>query len=119
MIYNCANWADLPWTEVRPGVRRKAFTGEGATFAMNELQPHHEPRPHKHPFEQIAYIAAGVCDYHIEDQVFRLTPGGMLVIPPNLMHGTYHSGLPDNRNRRPHCHIAEGIHPQRADCERK
>ena len=46
----------------------------------------HEPRPHKHPFEQIAYIAAGVCDYHIEDQVFRLTPGGMLVIPPNLMH---------------------------------
>ena len=22
MIYNCANWADLPWTEVRPGVRR-------------------------------------------------------------------------------------------------
>lgn len=24
--------------------------------------------------------------------------------------GTYHSGLPDNRNRRPHCHIAEG-HP--------
>lgn len=41
MIYNCANWADLPWTEVRPGVRRKAFTGEGATFAMNELQPHH------------------------------------------------------------------------------
>ena len=54
MIYNCANWADLPWTEVRPGVRRKAFTGEGATFAMNELQPHHEPRPHKHPYEQIA-----------------------------------------------------------------
>lgn len=46
MIYNCANWADLPWTEVRPGVRRKAFTGEGATFAMNELQPHHEPRRH-------------------------------------------------------------------------
>ena len=39
MIYNCANWADLPWTEVRPGVRRKAFTGEGATFAMNELSP--------------------------------------------------------------------------------
>ena len=70
MIYNCANWADLPWTDVRPGVRRKAFTGEGTTFAMNELQPHHEPRPHKHPYEQIAYIA----------------PGGMLVIPPNLMH---------------------------------
>lgn len=21
MIYNCANWADLPWTEVRPGVQ--------------------------------------------------------------------------------------------------
>ena len=52
MIYNCANWADLPWTEVRPGVRRKAFTGEGATFAMNELQPHHEPRPTSIPMSR-------------------------------------------------------------------
>ena len=66
MKFNCANWDELPWTEVRPGVRRKAFTGEGATFAMNELQPHHEPKPHQHPYEQIAYIASGVCDYHIE-----------------------------------------------------
>lgn len=82
MLYNHANWDTLPWTEVRPGVRRKAFTGEGATIALNELLPHHEPRPHKHPHEQIAYITQGQCDYHIEDQVFRLVPGSMLVIPP-------------------------------------
>ena len=67
-------------------MRRKAFTGEGATIALNELLPHHEPRPHKHPHEQIAYITEGQCDYHIEDQVFRLVPGSMLVIPPNAMH---------------------------------
>ena len=67
MLYNHANWDTLPWTEVRPGVRRKAFTGEGATIALNELLPHHEPRPHKHPHEQIAYITGGQCDYHIED----------------------------------------------------
>ena len=86
MLYNHANWDTLPWTEVRPGVRRKAFTGEGATIALNELLPHHEPRPHKHPHEQIADLTEGQCDSHIEDQVFGLVPGSMLVIPPNAMH---------------------------------
>lgn len=85
-MYQSANWDDISWVNVRPGVRRKAFSGEGATFAMNELQPHHEPKPHSHPFEQIVYIAAGTCDYHVEDEVYRLGPGGMLVVPPGLEH---------------------------------
>ena len=85
-MYNHANWNDLPWVEVRPGVRRKAFTGEGATFAMNELQPRHDPKPHAHRYEQIVYIASGSCDFHVGDKVYRLAPGGMLVIPPNVEH---------------------------------
>lgn len=85
-MYCYANWDTLPWTQVRPGVRRKVFTGEGATVVLNELLPHHEPRPHQHPHEQIACITAGECDYHIEEQVFHLLPGSMLVIPPNAMH---------------------------------
>ena len=85
-MYLRANWNDIPWVDVRPGVRRKAFSGQGATFAMNELQPHHAPKPHAHPFEQIVYIAGGACDYHVGDQAFRLTTGGMLVVPPDVEH---------------------------------
>lgn len=85
-MYPNANWNNIEWVNVRPGVRRKAFSGEGATFAMNELQPSHDPRPHAHPFEQIVYIAAGTCDYHVADEVYRLGPGGMLVVPANVEH---------------------------------
>lgn len=85
-MYNHANWNELSWEQVRPGVRRKAFTGEGATLAMNELQPHHAPKPHAHIYEQIVYIASGSCDFHVAEEVYRLTPGGMLIIPPNVEH---------------------------------
>jgi quercetin dioxygenase-like cupin family protein len=80
------NWDDLPWEEVRTGVARKAFSGEGATVSMNRLDPGHEPRPHNHPHEQIVYIMQGEIDFHIADEIVRLGPGGLLVIPPNAQH---------------------------------
>ena len=39
MNCNCSNWNEMEWEVVREGVRRKAFTGEGATVAVNELMP--------------------------------------------------------------------------------
>ena len=86
MKHNCNNWNNLEWEVVREGVRRKAFTGEGATVAVNELMPDHEPKPHTHIYEQIVYIMEGECDFHVEDEVYHLTPGGLLVVPPNVIH---------------------------------
>lgn len=76
----------MPWELVREGVKRKAFTGEGATAAVNELSPGHTPKPHSHIYEQIVYIMDGECDFHVEEEVYHLTPGGLLVVPPNLTH---------------------------------
>ena len=86
MNFHSINWEDMPWEAVRPGVERKAFSGEGATVSLNRLQPGHEPRPHAHPNEQIVYILQGQIDFHMEGQVIRLGPGGLLVIPPNVTH---------------------------------
>jgi quercetin dioxygenase-like cupin family protein len=85
-MYANANWKDLKWTEVRPGVRRKVFTGEGMTMVYNELQPGHEPKPHHHPHEQIATVTEGTCDYHVGDEVFHMVPGGLVLVPPNVEH---------------------------------
>lgn len=86
MSCNHGNWNDMPWETVREGVQRKAFTGEGATIAINELTPGHAPKPHTHIYEQIVYIISGECDFHVEDEVHHMVPGGMLVVPPNLTH---------------------------------
>lgn len=80
------DWNQIPWERVREGVERKAFSGEGATLSLNRLQPGHEPRPHSHPHEQIVYILQGQIDFHVDDTVRRLGPGGLLVVPPNAAH---------------------------------
>ena len=71
---------------VREGITRKAFSGNGATIALHKLMPKHEPKPHKHTYEQIVYILAGKIRFHIGDKSVVLGPGGLLQIPPDVMH---------------------------------
>ncbi|EKF18557.1 MULTISPECIES: cupin domain-containing protein [Nitratireductor] len=80
------DWSAIDWREIRSGVFQKAFSSPTATLALHRLYPEHEPRPHSHPNEQIAWIIEGFVDFHIGDVVERLGPGGIVVIPPNVMH---------------------------------
>lgn len=86
MELHAIDWTTIPWERVREGVERKAFSGEGATVALNRLAPKHEPRPHHHPHEQIVYIIQGTIRFHVGDAVKVLGPGGLLVVPPNVEH---------------------------------
>ncbi|AJE46706.1 cupin domain-containing protein [Celeribacter indicus] len=80
------DWSKLDWKTMRPGVEQKAFSGDGATIALHRLQPDHEPKPHKHENEQIAYIVSGTVDFHVGDEVVRMGPGAIIRVPPNTMH---------------------------------
>lgn len=80
------DWDSQAWEPVRPGVERKSFSGDGATVALHRLQPGHEPKPHSHANEQIVYILSGVVDFHIGSETVRLRDGGLVVVPPNVMH---------------------------------
>ena len=80
------NWNEKDWTEVREGIVRKGLAGQLSTISVNKLQPGHETRPHSHPHEQIAYIVSGQVDFHVGDDVYRLGPEELVVIPPNVVH---------------------------------
>lgn len=86
MLTRSIDWENTEWKPVRPGIERKAFTGDGATVALHRLWPGHELRPHSHPNEQIVYIMEGLVDFHIGEEVVRLGPGGLAVIPPDVTH---------------------------------
>ena len=86
MDLHAIDWNALPWTPVREGVERKAFSGDGATVALNRLMPGHKPRPHSHPHEQIAYVISGRIRFFVGGQEHLLGPGGLLQIPPNVEH---------------------------------
>lgn len=80
------DWDALEWHPVRAGMERKTFTGEGATLALHRIQPGHDLLPHSHHYEQIVYMLGGVADFHVGDDVHRLRAGGLIVIPPNVVH---------------------------------
>lgn len=86
MNLHAIDWNSIPWTPVREGVERKAFSGEGATVALHKLMPGHEPKPHSHPNEQIAYIMSGTIRFVVGGVEHLLGPGGLLVVPPNVEH---------------------------------
>jgi len=86
MTIHGIDWSAIEWKTIRSGVEQKAFSGNSATIAMHRLQPDHEPKPHKHVYEQIAYIVSGTVDFHVGDEVRRMGPGSLIVIPPNVMH---------------------------------
>lgn len=86
MSAHTVNWDTVEWETIRGGMERKAFTGEGATLALHRIQPGHELRPHSHHYEQIVYMLEGTADFHVGEEVHRLEPGGLLVIPPDIVH---------------------------------
>ena len=86
MIPHNVDWEKMAWRTIRQGIERKAFTGEHATVALHRISPGHTLAPHSHPHEQIVYILAGTVDFHIGGEVLRLGPGGLAVVPPNIMH---------------------------------
>jgi quercetin dioxygenase-like cupin family protein len=81
-----ANWDKMEWEEVRKGIKRKVFTGEGATMSLNYIEPGHDPKPHSHVHEQLVYILKGECEFHIGEKIYPLIEGGLLYIPPSLEH---------------------------------
>jgi quercetin dioxygenase-like cupin family protein len=81
-----ANVEQMSAKEVRDGVSRRVFTGDGATLAWTTLQPGHAPRPHSHEYEQIVYIVSGRARFLVKDEVAELGPGDVLLVPPNAEH---------------------------------
>jgi len=86
VVSGSMNWEEMEWELVRPGVKRKVFQAEGCTVVLNSLDPGHEPRPHAHAQQQIVYILKGEVDFTVGSEVFRLTSGSLLTIPPDTEH---------------------------------
>lgn len=79
-------WDRLPKEVVRAGVERAGFRGEDMLLVMNWLSPGMETNPHRHPFEQVAYIVSGRMKFVIGEDTFEAGPGSVIRIPPNVEH---------------------------------
>jgi quercetin dioxygenase-like cupin family protein len=80
------NWNQLPREEVREGVERCGFRAQEAILVMNWISPGMAVRPHSHTFEQIVVCIQGEFAYHVGGEIFHMTAGSMLRVPPNTEH---------------------------------
>lgn len=46
------------------------------------------PENHYHNFMEIYFLEKGECDYFIDDRVYRVMPGDMVIIWKNILHNT-------------------------------
>jgi quercetin dioxygenase-like cupin family protein len=95
-----ASLEGLAETEVRGGVSRSVFSGDGATLAFTTLAPGHSPRPHSHAYEQIVYVLSGELLFVIGEEEAIVRAGDMLVVPPNVEHWAQTRGRRRPRERR-------------------
>jgi quercetin dioxygenase-like cupin family protein len=80
-------WEEIPEQEVRPGVRRRAYATDNVMLTMNVVVAGMEPKPHVHDdFDQLVYIADGICRYHVDGLAHEMGPGSMMLVPAGAMH---------------------------------
>jgi quercetin dioxygenase-like cupin family protein len=79
-------WDGLDREVVRRGVERVGFRGENVLLVMNWLDPGMEVNPHSHPFEQVLLILQGQMRLTVGDDVHVIEAGGMMRIPPDVVH---------------------------------
>jgi quercetin dioxygenase-like cupin family protein len=75
---------------VLEGVNR---TGYEMELHLTELQPGAEPHPpHRHAHEEIVMLQKGTVDATIEGTTTRLTPGSVVYVASNQLHGWRNAG---------------------------
>jgi quercetin dioxygenase-like cupin family protein len=81
------NWDDIPEEVVRPGVRRRVYSTDDVMIAWHSLDVGMALNPHKHDdFDQLVYIAEGVCDYYVGDTPHRMRAGSLMLVPAGHLH---------------------------------
>ena len=80
------NLNTIPELHPREGIVQRVLRGTGVGVSFAELHPTMTPSPHSHPWEQLFFLLKGRVKLHVDDQVFDMTEGSFVRIPPNAVH---------------------------------
>src|SRR4051794_28006492 len=75
-------WGQLVWL-----VRGATMPEAEQTFGVVTIEPGKRNPLHSHPnCEELLYVLSGECDHKLGDEMFHLTPGSVIRIPPDVPH---------------------------------
>ncbi|HVP17940.1 MAG TPA: cupin domain-containing protein [Spirochaetia bacterium] len=79
----------VPITELVKGSTSHLVRGSNVMLSFITMKAGSIFELHSHPEEQIMVVLEGYCDEIIEDKVYRVGPGDVLRLPPNVRHGAF------------------------------
>jgi quercetin dioxygenase-like cupin family protein len=77
----------LPADEPYPGVTRRTFSSDNATFMNYRFAPGARFPRHTHPQEQVTLVQSGTIEMSLGDRVQSLSAGEYAIAPPDVEHG--------------------------------
>jgi quercetin dioxygenase-like cupin family protein len=81
------SFEELPVDEPYPGVTRRIFSSDKATFMNYRFEPRARFPRHTHPQEQVTLVQSGTIEMSLGDRVQSLTAGEYSIAPPDVEHG--------------------------------
>lgn len=82
-------YRDVPAVELVPDIKAHILSSGRMTAIFTVMSPNATVPRHQHEHEQVMIIAAGECDQIIDDKLYHLKEGDVVICAPNLPHGTY------------------------------
>lgn len=79
----------VPITELVKGSNSHLVRGSNVMLSFLTMKAGSIFELHSHPEEQIMVVLEGYCDEVIEDKIYRVGPGDVLRLPPNVRHGAF------------------------------
>ena len=72
--------------EIFPGLRARVVHSERTSQSWVDIDAGASFPEHRHPHEQVVNVLEGTLDLVVDGTSYRLTPGQVFVIPPNMPH---------------------------------
>ncbi len=79
----------VPITELVKGSNSHLVRGSNVMLSFLTMKAGSVFELHSHPEEQVMVVLEGYCDEIIEDKIYRVGPGDVLRLPPNVRHGAF------------------------------
>ena len=76
-------------TELVKGSNSHLIRGSNVMISFLTMKAESVFELHSHPQEQIMIVIEGYCDEVIEDRIYRVGPGDVIRLPPNVVHGAF------------------------------
>ena len=66
--------------------------GAGISLILDESEPGHGPRLHRHPYDETWVVIEGHLPFRAGDERLAAGPGDIVIVPPDTPHGFTNDG---------------------------